>query len=64
MIGYYLNSNTFAKLEKKFKRHKIKSMLKKHSKDGNVIDEIIDELEMFRNTKATLVNLRTQNADK
>ena len=39
-------------------------MLKKHSKDGNVIDKIIDELEMFRNTKATLVNLRTQNVEK
>ena len=71
LFDYYLNPNTTVELPKKLECDTIDSILKKYSKHGSPVDEIIDKIEMPRNVKATLleesiaerVRLRKQKAE-
>ena len=51
LLDYYLDSNTIVELHKKYQHNKMDSVLNTHSKDSSSIDQIIDKIETYRNTK-------------
>ena len=51
LLDYYLDPNTIIELHKKYQHDEIDSLLNKYSKDVSFIDQIIDNIEMYRNTK-------------
>lgn len=53
LLDCYLNPSTAVELRKKPKSNKIGSILKMYLKDGNPVNEIMNETEMLRNLKAT-----------
>ena len=51
LLDYYLDSNTIVELHKKYQHNKMDNVLNKYSKDSSSIDQIIDKIETYRNTK-------------
>ena len=54
LLDYYLHTNIIVELHKKYQHNKIGGVLKKYSKDSPSIDQIVGEIEMYRNTKKSL----------
>ena len=51
LLDYYLDPNTIVELHKKYQHNKMDNVLNKYSKDSSSIDQIIDKIETYRNTK-------------
>ena len=51
LLDYYLDPNTIVELHKIHQCNKKDSILNKCLKDGSSIDQVIDEIEMYRYTK-------------
>ena len=54
LLDYYLHTNIIVELHQKYQHNKIGGVLKKYSKDSHSIDQIVGEIEMYRNTKKSL----------
>ena len=54
LLDYYLNPNAFIELHEKYQHNKIASILCKYSKDGSSINQIMEKIEMYRNTKNSM----------
>ena len=50
----FLDPNSIVELHRNYQHNKIDTVLNKYSKDNNSIDQIIDKIEMYRNTKKSL----------